>query len=125
MLVYYSENILLILTIIVFQFNVLYVSLSFWPGAGRTTFKNTIHGLDECFGREHGGIEGLMLRPMVVTNSTSEASTSRPSRNVLVSLSVVLRSLFADALMTNTFIFFMIIGGAKERIIVETAKQLG
>ena len=48
--------------------------------------------------------QGLMLRPMVVTNSTSEASTSRPSRNVLVSLSVVLRSLFADALMTNTFI---------------------
>jgi len=43
----------------------------------------------------------------------------------LVSLSVILRSLFADALMTNTFIFFMIFDGAKERIIVETAQQLG
>ena len=41
---------------------------------------------------------------MVVTYSTSEASLPRPSRNVLVSLSVVLRSLFADALITNTFI---------------------
>ena len=62
--------------------------------------------------------ENRILNPNIsnwLSNSTSEASTPRPSKNVLVSLSVVLRSLFADALMTNIFIVFMIFDAAKLR----------